>query len=379
MDSRGEWTVEVKMGLEGGDEVRASVPQGKSRGRHEAVCVSTEKAVENIEQVIGPKLIGMDSSKQNEIDNFLVELDGTESKANLGANAILGVSLACARAGAKAQGLFLWQYLALLARKEKSGGGPRLFINMVNGGLHAGNNLDFQEYLVVPRVETVKESIETGVKVYQRLKEILREKFGPEAENVGDEGGFAPNFENNEQPLAFLNDAVNSLGLSREVDFGLDAAASQVSLSNQELFEFYEKIYQQEGVKFLEDVFAEDDFDNFALLAIKLGPEAVVIGDDLVTTNIARMKTAYENKSINAVIIKPNQIGTLTETLEAAAKAGKYGWKVIVSHRSGETNDSFAADLAFGIQAYGIKAGGLARGERVAKYNRLLEIEEERR
>jgi enolase len=375
LDSRGEWTVEVVLTLANGAHVMASVPQGKSTGSHEAETVSAAKAVQNIKKFIAPKLKGQDPRKQRGIDELLRILDGTPTKHRLGGNAILAVSIACAKAAALAERKPLWKYFRKLsgvpARK------PRLFINVINGGLHAGNNLDFQEYLVIPRAKTFRESVMTGERIYHALGKTLKQSKGRSALNVGDEGGFAPNFKNNLEPFEVLQRVVRSLGFSKKVDFGIDAAASDIRMSHKKLVALYKTSVRKYPFIYLEDPFGEEAFIEFHELRSELPEKLWVAGDDLTTTNVRRMEKAHANQSVNAVIIKPNQIGTVSEAIDAVRMARKYGWAVIVSHRSGETNDSFIADFAVGVGADGFKLGAPARGERIAKYNRLLEIEGE--
>ena len=257
---------------------------------------------------------------------------------------------------------------------------PRLFMNVVNGGLHAGNNLHFQEYLIIPRARTFKESIDIGTAVYHALGAALVKAKGRGAANLGDEGGFAPNFKNDLEPFQMLRAVAKRLKLDKKIDFGMDAAATDVKgLSRQQLSNTYKKLIKEYSPLYIEDPFGENDFKNFAAITaannIKNKSKLWIAGDDLTTTNTDRMEMAQAKKSVNAIIIKPNQIGTVTETLNAVRLARQYKWAVVVSHRSGETNDDFIADLAYGVAADGFKLGAPARGERIAKYNRLLEIE----
>ncbi|OGZ00272.1 MAG: hypothetical protein A2945_04570 [Candidatus Liptonbacteria bacterium RIFCSPLOWO2_01_FULL_52_25] len=381
LDSRGEWTVEVALTLANGASVTASVPQGKSIGSHEAETVSAAQAVANIMKYIAPKLRGQDPRKQRGIDELLRLIDGTPTKRRLGGNAILAVSIACVKAAALAEGKPLWKYLRRIAHPSLSLGtsGPRLFINVINGGLHAGNNLDFQEYLVIPKTKILRESVVMGERIYHALAKELKQSKGRNALNVGDEGGFAPSFKNNQEPFEMLARVVRSLGYAKKVDFGMDAAASDVKMSHRKLVAFYKTLVRRYPFIYLEDPFGEEAFIEFRELRNELSKKLWVAGDDLTTTNVKRMEKAYANQSVNAVIIKPNQIGTVTEAIDAVRMARKHNWAVVVSHRSGETNDAFIADFAVGIGADGFKLGAPARGERIAKYNRLLEIEEEAR
>ncbi|MDO8504683.1 MAG: phosphopyruvate hydratase [Candidatus Liptonbacteria bacterium] len=375
LDSRGEWTIEVRLKTSDGKEAVASVPQGKSTGSHEARAVPARDGVRNIEKIIGPKLKRKDPLKQKGIDDFLIKLDGTLLKKRLGGNAMLGVSMAVARAGAFSKGAPLWKHLRDVSDSRVSGGKfPRLYINVVNGGLHAGNNLDFQEYMVIPKSRAIAESVGAGTAVYRALGNYLAKTRGAQARNLGDEGGYAPDFKNNLEPFGVLKKVVKSLGLEGKVDFGMDAAASGVKISGKKLFSLYTRMEKNFGLIYLEDPFGEEEFGEFAKLKSAFGSRALVAGDDLTTTNVSRMRLAEAQKSVNAVIIKPNQIGTVSEALEAVKLARQYGWAVVASHRSGETNDDFIADFAYGVGADGLKLGSPARGERVAKYNRLLEI-----
>ncbi len=378
LDSRGEWTIEVRLKLQNGIESVASVPQGKSRGSSEAVYVKPAIAIKNIEKIISPRLKGVHAGNQSLIDHTLIRLDGTKNKSKLGANATLGVSVATAKAAALAHKKPLWQYLAhLLNYKHKREDFPKLFINVINGGLHTKNNLDFQEYLIIPKPKTITESVKVGLILYKKLGEYLSKNFGKGSTGLGDEGGFAPNLANNLEPFHILKHVAKLAHLENKIQFGLDAAASNIRKSPAELNKLYAELKSRYKLHYLEDPFKENDFKNFARLNKNLGKSTLVCGDDLTTTNVALMKKAHAANAINSIIIKPNQIGTLTETLAAIDLARKWGWKVVISHRSGETEDDFIADLAYGSYAYGLKLGAPARGERIAKYNRLLEIDQE--
>ena len=380
LDSRGEWTIEVEAILSDKRKVRASVPQGKSTGTHEADVVSAARAIKNIEKFILPEIKGADPLRQKTIDDLLIRLDGTRAKRRLGGNTILGVSMACARAAALVRGIPLWQHVRNLSglKITQIRGGilyPRLYMNIINGGLHAGNNLDFQEYLIIPRTRTFREAALIGERIYHETGKNLQRTKGKNAANVGDEGGFAPNFKNNIEPFAVIKKAAASLGFTKKIDLGLDAAASGISIRHEKLISTYRHLARRFQFIYLEDPFGEEAFLEFSALRRMLGPKIAVVGDDLTTTNVQRMEKAHANQSVNGVIIKPNQIGTVSEALLAVRLARKYGWAVVVSHRSGETNDDFIADFAYGVGADGFKLGAPARGERVAKYNRLLEIE----
>ncbi len=380
LDSRGEWTVEAALTLKNGVRAAASVPQGKSTGSHEAMSLPAAAAVRNMNRVIAPYLQRHAPRNQAALDAALaVKLGGPKK---LGANAMLAVSIAYARAEAAAKRAPLWKHIGSLAgfavpRRHR----PRLFINVVNGGLHAGNNLAFQEYLIIPRATTIRESVAIGTALYRSLGDALRRAKGRGATNVGDEGGYAPDFKDNSEPFRILRRTAKKRHLAKKIDFGLDAAASDVrGWSDGELEREYATLIRDYGLAYLEDPFGEEKFGSFARLAARFGgkPEeggTFVAGDDLTTTNVSRMEMAHAEGSVNAVIIKPNQIGTVTGALDAVRAARRYGWAAVASHRSGETDDDFIADFAFGAGAYGLKLGAPARGERTAKYNRLLEIE----
>ena len=398
LDSRGKWTVEVALETKDGVRVVASAPQGKSTGSSEARALPAVQAVKNVNKLIAPWLRRKDFKDQAALDVFLCELDGTVSKSKLGANAILPVSIAYARAAAAEKKMPLWKYIRALmpssAKAEdprfqilglKSTGSrlrgndfahPRLFINVVNGGLHAGNNLDFQEYLIIPKCRTIAESVDVGVKLYQELGATLEKMKGKSAANLGDEGGFAPNFKNNSEPFQILKSVAKKLHLESKIDFGLDAAATDIKRTgDRKLAEAYVKLVRDYKLMYIEDPFSEKDFLAFAALNMHFKGKMWITGDDLTTTNVRNMKKAHAEESVNAIIIKPNQIGTVTEALAAVRLAREYGWAVVASHRSGETDDDFIADFAYGVRAEGLKLGAPARGERIAKYNRLLEIE----
>ncbi len=364
------------MRLSDGVEASASVPQGKSCGTFEAVYVKPEQAVQNIQRVFAPALTGRDPCDQKSVDELLMRLDGTSLKSNLGANAILAVSLASARAAACSEDVPLWKYLRETSGiSVEKGHVPRLYMNMINGGLHAGNNLDFQEYLIIPKENSFGEAVRVGTDIYRALVNYVEKHIGKGASAVGDEGGLAPNFEDNLEPFAVIANVVKECGLTDKIDVGLDAAANNLKMTNEELLDSYRELKKKYNIFYLEDPLGEDDFENFAKLLKELGDNTFVVGDDLTTTNIFRMERAHNHKSINGIIIKPNQIGTLSEAFDAVRHAKKWKWHVVVSHRSGETNDDFIADLGYAVGADGLKFGAPARGERVAKYNRLLEIE----
>ncbi len=374
VDSRGEWTLEVRAESAQGIVAWASVPQGKSVGSYEAASVEVKQAIENVHEIIAPALIGTDVTRQAEIDSRMREIDGTENKSKLGANAMLGVSLAAARLAAHENHLHLWQYIRALYGDAKQAPPPRLFVNMINGGLHAGNGLQFQEYMVIPKQENIWDAAQKCALLYGALRAQIKKELGNSSINVGDEGGFAPAVSDDQEPFRMFDEVLRSLKLRDAFDFGLDAAANSIT-ARDGLGALYRQMRQTCGLWYLEDPFGEEEFSLFAELQRELGDSLLVTGDDLTVTNVKRMQAAHENKSCRGVIIKPNQIGTLTETLEAVRAARTWGWFVVVSHRSGETNDDFIADLAWAAGADGIKLGAPARGERTAKYNRLMEIE----
>jgi enolase len=401
LDSRGSPTIEVELDTDFG-KFFASVPSGASKGKYEAVELrdggkryfgkGVKKAIENINKFIAKKLEGFDVTKQKEIDRTLIELDGTENKSKLGANAICGVSLAVCKAGAKAKNLPLYKYIRTLydIRNTKYEI-PRPSFNIINGGAHAGNDLDFQEFMVCPKTKSFSENLRIGAEIYHRLKEIISKKYGKLATNLGDEGGFAPPIKDPEIAIKLILEAAKSLNYQNKISIILDVAASQFfdgkkyktkigSFSGKELTKFYLKLIKKYPLEGIEDPFAQDDFKSWQNLTSNLEhltSNILIIGDDLTVTNPKRIKTAKEKGLCNAIIVKINQIGTVTEAIESVKLAKSFGWKIMVSHRSGETTDDFIADFAVGIGADFIKSGAPARGERVAKYNRLLKIEEE--
>ncbi len=399
LDSRGEPTVEVEVRLEDGTVGRAIVPSGASTGTHEALELrdgddryggkGVRRAVRNVEEIIAPELEGMDATAQEEIDRLMLELDGTDNKSHLGANAILGVSLAVARAAARSLGIPLYRYL----------GGPgacRLpvpFMNVINGGEHAGNDLDFQEHMIVPHgFDRFSEALRAGTETYHVLGELLEEEYGAIATNVGDEGGYAPPMKDMVEPFEMLVEAIEEAGYSpgREIALALDAAATEFydeeegvyraygeKYTRDELLDLYKDLVDQYPIVSIEDPFQEEDFRGFAQITRELGDKVQIVGDDLFVTNPERLRKGIRKGSANALLLKVNQIGTLTEALEAGQLALQHGYGVMVSHRSGDTEDPFIADLAVALNCGQIKTGAPARSERTAKYNRLLRIEEE--
>jgi enolase len=345
--------------------------------------------VDNVNKILGPKIVGMDSREQAKIDRVLINLDGTENKGRLGANAILGVSIALARAAADTAKLPLYQTLA----GERKLNLPMPLMNIINGGKHAGNDLSFQEFMVIPAgFKTFKDSLRCGVEVYHALRLRLEAKYGKSAINVGDEGGFAPPINNVEEALGQINDAVEEAGYSpgQNVILGTDAAADSFysqnagtynvdgrEIDSDELLELYVNLREKFPLKSIEDPFHDEDFDNFSRITKKIGTKVQIVGDDLFVTNIKRIAQGIRVRTANALLVKINQIGTLTETVEAVEMARKANYGLVLSHRSGETEDSSIADMSVALATGQIKAGAPARGERTSKYNRLLLIEEE--
>ncbi|GGM92681.1 enolase [Thermus composti] len=396
LDSRGFPTVEAEVELEGGARGRAMVPSGASTGTHEALELrdggrrylgkGVRRAVENILERIAPELIGMDALDQEGVDRAMLALDGTPNKANLGANAILAVSLAVARAAAEALGLPLYRYLGGVQGVVL----PVPLMNVINGGKHADNRVDFQEFMLVPAgAERFSEALRMGAEVFHTLKGVLKEKGY--STNVGDEGGFAPDLRSNEEAVELLLLAIERAGYTpgKEVSLALDPAASELYregryhlegegkvLSSEEMVAFWEAWVEKYPILSIEDGLAEDDWEGWRLLTERLGKKVQLVGDDLFVTNPERLRMGIERGVANAILVKVNQIGTLSETLEAIRLAQRSGYKAVISHRSGETEDSFIADLAVAVNAGQIKTGSLSRSDRLAKYNQLLRIEE---
>jgi len=402
LDSRGNPTVEVDIICENG-LFRASVPSGASTGVYEAVELrdndkkryngkGVSKAVHNINTIIAEALIGKEVTNQREIDELMIKLDGTKNKSCLGANAILGVSMAVCRAGARAGGISLYEYIAGLS-KNKELIMPVPSFNVINGGRHAGNRLAFQEFMILPiGAENFKEAMKIGSEVYHCLKKLIKEKYGLDSVNVGDEGGFAPNL-GNEDGLKLLKESIKVSGYSEKVRIGIDVAASEFfekgkynlgfkegkkSLkSGQEMIDLYKKFVKSYNVVSIEDPFEQDDWNNYEKLNKEIGKSVQIVGDDLLVTNVKRIEEAISKKACNTLLLKINQIGTISESIDACNMARKAGWNVMVSHRSGETEDSFIADLVVGLGVGEIKTGAPCRSERLAKYNQLIRIEEE--
>ena len=391
LDSRGFPTVEVDVICQNAFG-RASIPSGASTGSNEALELRDNdsryvkkgvlKAVNNVLNIIKPKLIGIDVTNQRLIDETMISLDGTENKANLGANAILGVSIACLKAAANYNKKHLFEYLG-------KGELPIPMMNIINGGSHADNNIDFQEFMIVPNAKTFKERLRIGAEVFHTLKKVLKEN-GYNT-NVGDEGGFAPNLKSNMQALDFITESINKAGYipGKDVFFALDVAASEFYdkdkqkylvegeyLDKKELLNLFIKLVNKYPIISIEDPFDESDFEGFAMITEKIGNNVQIVGDDLFVTNKKLLQKGIDYKACNAILLKLNQIGTVSEMLDTIELAKKYNYKTIISHRSGETEDTYIADLAVGFNLKQIKTGSLSRSERVAKYNQLLRIEE---
>ncbi|GAA7817933.1 phosphopyruvate hydratase [Helicobacter pylori] len=399
MDSRGNPTIQASVILSDNTKASAIVPSGASTGKREALELRDNdktrflgkgvlRACENVNSVIKHHLIGLEAINQAFVDERLRALDGTPNYANLGANAVLGVSMALARASAKALNLPLYRYL---------GGANALtlpvpMLNIINGGTHANNSIDFQEYMIMPLgFESFKEALRASAEVYHTLKKLLDGKN--QLTSVGDEGGFAPNFNNNVEPLEVISQAIEKAGykLGEEIAFALDIASSELVdenfnyhlkgenkiLDSHELVAYYKKLVAKYPIVSIEDGLSEDDWEGWAFLSKELGRQIQLVGDDLFVTNANLLQKGIEKNIANAILIKPNQIGTISETLETIRLAKHHAYQCVMSHRSGESEDSFIADFAVALNTGEIKTGSTARSERIAKYNRLLEIEHE--
>ncbi len=384
LDSRGAWTIETAIELWNGARAKASAPQGKSTGKAEAPAIPAAAAIANTNDLLSSHAARVDFRDQASFDALLCEINGgsARAKVRLGSSATLAASVAFLRATAQSRGVPLWREVGAAYGEPlpswADAAKPWLFANLVNGGLHAGNNLDFQEYLAIAKGRTFRESTEIIADLYRELGNALVRAKGKNARNVGDEGGYAPDFSSAEEPFRIMARLAKKLKLGNKVMFGMDAAATDVPRgARSRLGERYASFIRRYGLAYLEDPFGEEEFGKFAALTEKFGGEIWIAGDDLTTTNTNRMARALKEGSVNAVIVKPNQIGTVTLALDAVRAARRYGWAVIASHRSGETDDDFIADFAYGVRADGLKLGAPARGERIAKYNRLLEIEAE--
>jgi enolase len=397
LDSRGNPTIETEVWLDSGVVARASVPSGASTGTFEALELrdggerylgkGVEKAVTNVKERIAPEIIGLEAWDIWAIDKIMIELDGTENKSRLGANAMLSVSLAVARAAALDRGLPLWAFLGGVGPFSL----PVPMMNVINGGAHADNNLDIQEFMIVPfKACCFSEALRAGVEIYHTLKRVLKERGLSTA--IGDEGGFAPNLASNRQALEVLVDSISAAGYKpgEDVALALDVAASELYsdgayhlkgegkiLKAEEMVSYYEGLKKDFPIISIEDGMAEEDWDGWKVLTEALGESLQLVGDDLFVTNMKRLERGVESGVANAILIKLNQIGTVSETVEVVKKAAKSGYASIISHRSGETEDTFISDLSVALSAGQIKTGAPARVDRVAKYNQLLRIEEE--
>ncbi len=381
LDSRGKETLEAEL-KSGEFFASASVPSGESEGVHEAIVLEPKKAIKKIGEVKN-KILEKDFENQEEFDNFLISLDGTPNKQNLGANFILALSLAFARLKAKSENIELYEYIVKNSKLKTQNPKPiRPIFNVIEGGAHAKNKLDFQEFQVIPEVKDFGIALGLGQEFYRKLKEFLGKKFGKENVTLGDEAGFSCPFKNNEEAIEVLAELITKYNYP--IKIGLDVAATQFykensyiidgkSYSAEELKGFYIKLIEVYKILSIEDPFCEEGFSNFSELT-KSNPEILIITDDLTTTNPERLQTAIDKKAGNTIIIKPDQIGTLAETLKVVRLAYKNNWQVIVSHRGRETMDDFIADLAVGVSAWGLKAGAPAAPERLIKYERVLEI-----
>ena len=398
LDSRGNPTVEVEVEIEGGVVGSAAVPSGASTGEHEAHELrdgdnrryqgkGVTRAVQNVIETIGPAITGRDALAQAEIDRAMIDLDGTDTKSKLGANAILGVSMAVARAAASQVGLPLWRYLGGAQARIL----PAPLMNVINGGAHADNNLDFQETMLVPwGFDTFSDALRAGVEVFHTLKKLLKDKGL--ATGVGDEGGFAPRLERNEAAIQVILEAIEKAGYrpGEDIALALDAASSEFfdkekrqytfdgkRMDVAQLVDIYATLCDKYPIVSIEDGCAEDDWEGWRALTQRLGDRIQLVGDDLFVTNTLRLQRGIEEEVANSILIKVNQIGTVTETLEAVQLARLNDYSAIISHRSGETEDTFIADLAVALGTGQIKTGSVSRSERVAKYNQLLRIEDE--
>ena len=394
LDSKGTPTVEVDLTTDDGI-FRAAVPSGISTGATEAVELrdggvryggrGVEDAVNNVNTVIKSTLVGQEVTDQEKIDSLMITLDGTEYKSKLGANAVLAVSIAVCRAGAKALDIPLYKYISKISGTRIQMPKPGLL--MIEGGMHAGGKIDFQEYIVIPSGENYHKSLENGVAIYRALQRNIKDQFGEVCLNVGYEGALTPTLDNNEDPLKLITEAIKEVGSDGDQLF-IDAAVTSFyqdgkyhfegsDVDKKYLVDYYRQLIFRYPIMGLEDGLQEDDFDGFSDLVKEFGQKVKIVGDDILTTNIQRIKAAIGAKSCNGLVLKPNQAGTVTETINAAKVALGAGWKVFVKHRGGESNDDFIADLTVGLGTGYLLSGAPARGERVAKYNQLLRIEEE--
>lgn len=396
LDSRGNPTVETDVLTENGGFGRCSVPSGASTGSNEALELRDNDknrymgkgvltAVKNVNEIIAPLLIGKEVTNQEEIDNLMIEKDGTENKSNLGANAILSVSMACLKAAANENNMELYEYVGNGFKM------PRPMMNILNGGAHADNKLDFQEFMIIPLKESIEENIRVGSEVFHNLKKVLNSNGYNTG--VGDEGGFAPNLNSNEEALDYIIDAIEKAGYKpgEDVSLALDVAASEFynkeednyylegidkKYTKDELVDYYLELTSKYPIISIEDPFDENDFESFKVLTDKIGDKVQIVGDDLFVTNIKLLEKGIKLGSANTILIKLNQIGTVTESLKTIALAKENNYKTIISHRSGETDDTFISDLAVGLSLGQIKTGSLSRMDRICKYNRLIRINE---
>lgn len=401
MDSRGNPTIEVEVSTESGAFGRAIVPSGASTGEREALELRDDdktrflgkgvlKAVDNVNDIISEALLGMDVTRQNEIDALMIELDGTHDKSKLGANAILGVSMACARAAADFYGIPLYKYLGGFNAKEL----PVPMMNVINGGAHSDAKIDFQEYMIMPVGATsVKEAIRMGAETFHALKKVLKGRG--HVTSVGDEGGFAPNLANNEEPLEVIVEAIKAAGYvpGKDIALAMDVAASEFfdvdkkvyvfkkstgeTKTSAEMIDYYENLLNKYPIVSIEDGLGERDWDGWKLMTDRLCKRIQIVGDDLFVTNPAILKEGIEKGIANSILIKVNQIGTLSETFDAMEMAKRNGYTTVVSHRSGESEDTTIADIAVAFNAGQIKTGSMSRTDRIAKYNQLIRIEDE--
>lgn len=399
LDSRGNPTVEVDVILENGVKARASVPSGASTGTKEALELRDKekrymgkgvlKAVSNINGPLRNLIIGIDVENQEEIDNKMIEFDGTDNKDNMGANAILGISMAVLKAAAINANMPLYKYV----NKKYNIDGmslPRPMMNIINGGAHADNKLDFQEYMIIPIADSIKERIRIGSEVFHNLKEVLKNKGY--VTSVGDEGGFAPDLNSNSEGFELIMEAIKKAGYipGKDVFMAIDVAASEFykngkyeligenrTLNTEELIEYYEELVEKYPIISIEDPVDEDDFEGFSEVTKRLGNKIQLVGDDLFVTNIKYLKKGIDESAGNAILLKVNQIGTITETIKTIFLAKQNNYNTIISHRSGETEDTTIADLSVGLNLGQIKTGSLSRTDRICKYNQLIRIEEE--
>ncbi len=399
LDSRGNPTVEVDVILENGVMGRAAVPSGASTGEREALELrdggtrfmgkGVLKAVENVNGPLRDLVIGMDAANQKELDYAMINLDGTPTKSKFGANAILGISMAAMKASANEEGKPLYKYVC-----EKFGNGkmslPRPMMNIINGGAHADNKLDFQEYMIIPMADTIHERVRIGAEVFHNLKNVLKSKGL--VTSVGDEGGFAPDLESNSEGFELIMEAIKKAGYEpgKDVCMAIDVAASEFykdgkyelvgegrSLTTEELIEYYEELVSKYPIISIEDAVDENDWDGFNLVTKRIGDKIQLVGDDLFVTNKACLQKGIDHEAGNAILLKVNQIGTITETLETIELARSHNYATVISHRSGETEDTTIADLAVGLDLGQIKTGSMSRTDRICKYNQLMRIEEE--